>query len=115
MAILFAVLCIALGVCTARKIDSDVLMPSYDDLAEVVAAEVVKAAGSGRQLLSKPDMGRLAAVTAKRIACESASPAGPIEAVPERPPNSSLLAPSPPTRPPAPLPCPPPPPPPQLW
>jgi hypothetical protein len=69
-AVLFAVLCIALGVCSARKMDADLLLPSYDDLAEVVAAEVVKAAGSGRQLLSKPDMGRLAAVTAKRIACE---------------------------------------------
>ena len=105
MAILFAVLCIALGVCTARKIDSDVLMPSYYDLAEVVAAEVVKAAGSGRQLLSKPDMGRLAAVTAKRIACESAGPAGTIEAVPERPCSPPR---SPPTRSP-------PMPPPQLW
>jgi hypothetical protein len=85
LSLLLAVLCIALGVCSARQItgsDTDVMLPSYNDLAEVVAAEVVKAAGSGRQLLSKPDMGRLAAVTAKRISCEPAAKRRPNRARP---------------------------------
>ena len=79
LAALLALLCIALTACSARQMSTEsqgsadalqLPLPSYDELAEIVAAEVAKM-GRGRQLLSKPDMGRLAAVTAKRIACEA--------------------------------------------
>ena len=84
---MLGILCIAFISSNARSVTkqkqlanfelqaSDLPVPTYDDLAELVAKEVSKLGSKGRQLLARPDMGRLAAVTAKRISCKSLSKA----------------------------------------